>query len=465
MQRFISKYALAAHLALLGASPLFVIAFAPAATARLLLWLSFFMAVWVLMEPSRHPDELLHDARVRVRKAIIADPCTWLMATVVVVTALQWINGGVASVYDAENFRWYLSKPMMELLPGSVDGCGASRFAMSLAILVSVAGCRHALGRSARIAYLFSGVVFSGLAGLVALIFYYFGGETISAEVCKNLRQTPITGIGFGFLSLGGVVAIAAMFDLKWTKWLFAGGIALGLSLSGLAFFAPVQEQMVFVIAIAFLLLVCSGQIIFTHGSLVTGKFFAPIVLAALTVAIFLLSIGPIEKISGEWLSLFGERMFPDGYLEARRALSNVAVEAWKQSPWNGSGTGSFEMDIRFLGGEGIWSMIASNQKLGYNAYLHLIAEQGILGAFFFVGLTIILIVYYVLKMVKCSFSRSFYPLALLGPLSLAAGLAIMTYDVSMLRVENLVIMMSMLALSANAFVKKRDTAEEKSGV
>ena len=157
--------------------------------------------------------------------------------------------------------------------------------------------------------------------------------------------------------------------------------------------------------------------------------------------------------------------MFPDGYLEARRALSNVAIEAWKQSPWNGSGTGSFEMDIRFLGGEGIWSMIASNQKLGYNAYLHLIAEQGILGAFFFVGLTIILIVYYVLKMVKCSFSRSFYPLALLGPLSLAAGLAIMTYDVSMLRVENLVIMMSMLALSANAFVKKRDTAEEKSRV
>lgn len=414
------------------------------------------------MEPSRHPDELLHDARVRVRKEILSDPCSWLMAVVVLITGLQWINGGVANVYDAENFRWYLSKPMMELLPGSVDGCGALRFAMSLATLVVIAGCRHALGRSARIAYLFSGVVFSAIAALVALIFYYMESPTISAEVCKNLREAPIVGLGFGFLSLGGIVAIAAMFDLKWTKWLFAGGIALGFSLSGLVFLAPVQEQFVFAIAIIVLLFVCGLQIILTHGSLVVGKFFAPIALAALVVAILILSIAPMEKISAEWLALFGGNAFPEGYSEARKALANVAIDAWKQNPWNGSGTGSFEMDIRFLGGNGIWSIVDSNQKIGYNSYLHIIAEEGIVGAFFFIGIVLILLATYILKIVKCSFLRTFFPLAIVGPLALAVGLSIMAYDVSMLRVENLIVMLSLFALSANAFVRKREAMTEK---
>ena len=78
MQKAISKYGLAAHLALLAVAPLFLFPFCGAVwTARVLLWLSFLAFVWTLVEPSRRQGEMLHDARFRVFLSVFRDPLFW----------------------------------------------------------------------------------------------------------------------------------------------------------------------------------------------------------------------------------------------------------------------------------------------------------------------------------------------------------------------------------------------------
>ena len=103
MQKFVSKYALAAHLSLLTAAPLLMSPFFPKqVVAQVLLWLSLVCATWVLMCPSIRPDELAHDARRRVLVDVLRDPLFWTSLGLVAFSALRWLNGGIEMVYDAE---------------------------------------------------------------------------------------------------------------------------------------------------------------------------------------------------------------------------------------------------------------------------------------------------------------------------------------------------------------------------
>ncbi len=49
-------------------------------------------------------------------------------------------------------------------LPGSVDGLGYPAFVATLAALVLTQGCGHALGKTARISFVFAAASLSGLA-------------------------------------------------------------------------------------------------------------------------------------------------------------------------------------------------------------------------------------------------------------------------------------------------------------
>ena len=97
MQKLISKYGLAAHLALLAVAPLFLFPFLPGeSVATVELWLSGFTLVWLLMEPSRRNEEMLHDARMRVAGDIARDPLFWaLLGAVHGLSAIpaQWRAG------------------------------------------------------------------------------------------------------------------------------------------------------------------------------------------------------------------------------------------------------------------------------------------------------------------------------------------------------------------------------------
>ena len=105
MQKFISKYALAAHLALLAVAPLFLSPLVGEGTvATVLLWLSPLAAAWVLLEPSRRADEMLHDARVRVASLIASDPLFWFLLLAVVLAYACWAWNALKISLSA-NFR------------------------------------------------------------------------------------------------------------------------------------------------------------------------------------------------------------------------------------------------------------------------------------------------------------------------------------------------------------------------
>ena len=101
MQKAISKYGLAAHLALLAVAPLFLFPFCDDVwTARVVIWLSILSFAWTILEPSRRVDETLHDARFRVASSIVLDPLFWFSIVLVVVAGIRWLNGGIGMSYD-----------------------------------------------------------------------------------------------------------------------------------------------------------------------------------------------------------------------------------------------------------------------------------------------------------------------------------------------------------------------------
>ena len=235
MQKAISKYGLAAHLALLAVAPLFLFPFCGAVwTARVLLWLSFLAFVWTLVEPSRRQGEMLHDARFRVFLSVFRDPLFWFSLFLSLVAFVRWLNGGVAMAYDAENSVWSLRAPAIPFLPGSVSESGYLPFAATLAVAVMMQGCRHALGKSARGAFLFMASFLAGTASIAAIVSAACGhAGALAASACANSDAT-FAGNAFG-LHLAGMDAPVANLALSCesiqpsridTVWLEAFGLA-----------------------------------------------------------------------------------------------------------------------------------------------------------------------------------------------------------------------------------------------
>ena len=168
VQRFIAKYGLAAHLALLAVAPLFLFPFfADGIVTETLLWLSLVSALWMVFEPSMRAGESLSDSRHRVARAILRDPLFWILLVMVAFSGFRALNTGIALSYNAETSAWYVSDQAFPLLPGSVKGSGGLSFSATVAFSVLLQAGRHSLGRAARQFFL---LVSSSLAGLAAVI-------------------------------------------------------------------------------------------------------------------------------------------------------------------------------------------------------------------------------------------------------------------------------------------------------
>jgi hypothetical protein len=164
VQKFISKYALAAHLALAAVAPLPLMRFFEASAATAMLWITGFAFVWMLLSPSVFSGERINEARRRLVRSMFSDPLIWVMVLLVLTSGVRALNGGIKMAYDAETMVWSISPAAFPLLPGTVDGCGYLPFATSVLAAVLIAGCRHALGKAARMAFCFTA---SALAGVL----------------------------------------------------------------------------------------------------------------------------------------------------------------------------------------------------------------------------------------------------------------------------------------------------------
>ncbi|MGN0855033.1 MAG: hypothetical protein ACI4R9_05895 [Kiritimatiellia bacterium] len=401
MQKLISKYGLAAHLALLAVAPLFLFPFftsAQIATAEL--WLCAVGFIWTLMEPSRRSGELLHDARARVVQTIVRDPLVWIMVAVTVFAAIRWANGGIALRCDFNGGSpfWYLSEPSCAFLPGSVAGRGYAAFVGVLTAFVLIIGCGHALGKMARVAFLF---IVSALAGLAAFaaIGLCLGGNAavLQALWCANMKTASFVGPAFGLNLIAGIAALIGAFEFRWNRAMLLFVFAIGGNLAGLYFFAPTCVVLVFLAAAVVILLIALVYAFLELGIPPTTKSLAILLMTLLIAALAVIGVSflgeksqagaaqivrtvkmsrdaeyaPVTEHDLAQSALYlasvdrvafaaGGSLFPHHFAERRAVLSDVAARIWKEHPWLGVGLGAYRLALRFSATPADWKTFNS---------------------------------------------------------------------------------------------------------
>lgn len=466
VQEFISRYGLAAHLALLAVAPLFLFHSCGAATIGVvLLWLSLAGAMWLFLEPSRREGELLHDARRRTARAISSDPVLWLFALLAGFAAIRWLNSAPGLVYDAENSVWSMAKPPVGWLPSSCGDAGFLPFCSVVAVGVAAVGCRNAMGRSARMGFLAFTSVFAAIAAVAAIALLRPGGSAGAASLAQaGVGAAEPCGDAFGLYMLAGATAIAGAFDCKWNGLMLFLALAAGANGAALYCYAPPAHAAVFAAAVLFVHVVASVHVWLGHSMSTFFKFQAAIVMAAVCGVTFCIWLAPQELVKAKAAAFASLAFFPDGFAALRGRLSEIARDAWKGGMWLGTGEGSFPLDVRLAATPEDWAAWgATPPKSAANGWFQLVAERGIAGA-----AAIALPVFFMLAtFVRRAFSsggwkRPFLPFAALALAAVFSLAAIGFADNPLASPAVLAPLACSFALAPFIFAKRGRTEEEE---
>ena len=458
MQKAIAKYGLAAHLALVAVAPLFLFPFfGDVAVAKALLWLSLPAAFWVVLEPSVRRGEMPHDARRRVARSIVHDPLFWTFLVVAAVAGFRALNTGIALAYDYETRTWDVSAPTLDVLPGSFASSGFLPFAAALAAMVVAIGCRHALGRSARMAFLLSASFLSGVAAAVALLLALRGNAVCAAAMADGVDTWLFRpGLAFALHLVGGTVALYAAFERGWTRAMPAAIIGLAGNAAGaFAFSSPLDA-----VEAAGVCLVVFLWVFFCAWRTLRGtNDFRLLVVFAVSVALgglLAAATMPDAAVEAKLAAVTECDFLPSKFMEARRVLSSAAFKAWATQPWTGVGVGAFRFSLRLHFTPADWAVLPRGAVAVPNGWWQLLVERGIVGALLF-ALPLGLLAYAYLKrfVAGCAARTMPGPSVLLAPLALALAAASALFGCSQLRADVLVALGAMLAVSAKSFPRK----------
>jgi len=462
VQKIVSKYALAAHLALMAVAPLFLLPFlGSSATASVLLWLSAFGFVWLLMEPSRRHGEMPHNARARVGRAVLHDPLFWFSVVLVSYAGIRALNGGIGLGYDAELMVWSVLSPTFEMLPGCVDGTGYFPFASSVAVSVIFQASRHALGRSARAAFLLGGSVFSAIAAIVLAFAISYQDERILAFARCVVTSASYFGTVFGLQLLCGLVALFASVENRWMRVEPLAAFGLVGNAIGLVLLSPVPTIVVFLVV--FLVLAVASFALSRRRFEGLGSFRCALaILISLSAPVlYALSTAASPEMGAKIAAVRSMRPFPEGFFALRETLSAIALKTWKANPWIGTGLESFSLDIRFMATEADWSVVSPSQLTALNGFWQLLTERGVIGALMIAVALGMLLWTYVSRLVGSFSSVRLAPEHLVGPLALVSLVALAFVDCSFLRPEVLLVAGALVSCSGGALPDRAAAAEE----
>ena len=448
MQKLITKYGLAAHLAFLAMAPLFL-------SPVYVLWLSLLGVTWLVMEPSRIGDEMLHDARYRVFSQFMRDPLFWMLLLIVVYTGARWLNGGVGMAYDAESGSWFLRGPAVPWFPGSALAAGGSEFAVSIVLFVVVSGCRVALGKSARQAFLFILSVLTGLMALVMAYLYYDGLAIVRSLAVFEVRTPIHVGMVFGLGTLAATATMIYAFERAWRTAIFMLMLAFAANLAGLLVFAPVWTVAAFLVAEVLLFLFSFVYAKLSIGESNEFKFLVSIGLGLALAGVTAVSVVSEKPLLAKAEAVQAKKIFSPEYQSASATLSKVSQRAWKAHPWIGTGIGAFTHGIRFFAQDEDWKTIQPDQAYALNGYWQVLVERGIVGAFVMLCPLAFLLFTYFRRLVSGVCCRLPPPSAWLGLLALPVVLVLTAADCSFFYPGVPVLMAAILAISANSFPKE----------
>lgn len=454
MQKFITKYGLAAHLGLLTVAPLFLFALDdPASGPTCVLWMSALASWWMMLSPSKRVGEPLHVARARVAFEMARDPFAWAFAALLVFLSLRWANSGLELTYDPESGAWSLSGALNAFFPSGLAGTGYGIFAIFVSIGVVVVAVRHSLGRAARAAYLLSVSSFAGAAGILAAVRLARCSAQLKSLALCPYETASFAGVAFAVCVLMGIVAFAEAIARPSWHWLMplAAGL-VGGSITGAILFSPA----------AFLALLAVLVFVTVVFSLVTAgreagasATFRGVIVFAFALIVPVLFIGcwsPVDLLSSRFEPLSDGQIFPQGYGAVRDILAGVASRAWQEHPWIGTGVGTFGVDIHLLASEADREMLSPLQTGLPFGWWRLLAEQGLLGALALAIPTVSLLASYVWRGVVSWGKQPLSPTVILMPVLLVLVGVSGLMDESVLRPDVLSALGAGLVVSACAF-------------
>lgn len=456
VQKAIAKYGLAAHLAILAVAPLFLFPFLDdGAIAVVLLWLSLPAVVWTFMQPSVRRGEMLHDARERVSREVFRDPIFWMMLIVVAFSGVRALNTGVAMAYDAETASWHMAAPALPLMPASVGDAGFLPFSASLACMVLVVGCRHALGRSARQAYFLVSSALAGAAAAMAAVLANLGNAAAADAASCPYRTLSYVGVAFALHFVSGIVAVAAVIENRWNRAFPVLVASVGFTAAGAYLFSPAYSSAAFLAAALAVFAYAFFYAIRTLRRASEFKMVLAIAIALLCGWVLAVMTAPGQLLASRLSAALSRAFFPDWYDEARKVLSAVSVKAWMSSPWTGTGIGSFMLDVRFNAAPTDWASIPRGLVAPPLGWLKLLTERGIAGAAMMALPVLFLLVVYLRRLAGWLFVRTFpQPGCWAAPAVLMSVTATGFFDCSYLRADVLMAVAGMLSLSASSFPK-----------
>jgi len=408
-----------------------------------------------------------------VLTAVSKDPIFWICLVLVVVSLTRCLNGGVAMEYDAEHSEWAIRQASLPFLPGCVTGSGYLPFASVVAVTVIIQAARHALGKSARVCFLFAAAFLAAIAAISAALACAFGHEGAIRQAQCSLADPTYAGNAFGLCLMGSMVAIVVSFERKWQRAMPLLLIAVGGSVLGLYLFAPDLVALAYVAGTLVMFLYSLAYAQRRVGGLVIPKCMAFLLVSLLPPALFIMGLVPEPIKEMKFAFLFGDEgatLFSKEFVQMRDILTGVAYKVWKEHPWNGTGLGSFGMDIRFNLVETDWAALKPGQTGALNGWMQMLAERGISGIVFFVvpvvGLAIAWLTSSFLSVRDVLSAKHrrlgallFHPVCPLGFIAAVLTAACGFFDHSFWRAETVMVMAAMLAMAGSAFpvVKKAD--------
>ena len=452
MQKIVSKYFCAAHLALLAVSPLFLFPWFDADTiAGVMLWLCLFAALWQFMEPSRRSGEMLHEARARTGWGVLSDPLTWCMLAIVVMAALRWANSNVQLEYDGEEGKWLLREPVLSFFPSAAEGHGKLEFASTLSIMFVLAGIRHSLGRFARISFLFTSSLLAGIAGAIAVVTVKFhGGITLTTAKATFANPSFVGGV-FAAYALAALVAAAGSVQARWKHTGLFSTLAMGGAFAAAFIFAPAAPVLLYAIAAVLTFLFCLIYLGVVSGAADALKFFA-LAFIGVAIGVFgVITLAPEDVVNSRFEEIATLSLFPRNFMEVRAILSRVAASAWESARWLGTGLGTFAWQTRFNAQPEDWRIIGMARPAAFSGWWTLIAERGIIGAFAIAAPLGFLLFTHLRRIPRAFAGGVFWPACWLGFALAGVAAAESFMDATFLRPEAMMAICAFLALGGLA--------------
>ena len=381
IQKFLSKYGLATHLALLAALPLALTPFLSAATlASVVFWLSALAAVWLFTEPSVRAGEHLSLARARVRHDLMLDPVFWFLVFAVAYAAVRWMNGGIALFYDAEQATWTVKAAEWTILPSSAGDAGRLPFAFAVSLLVVLCGIRHGIGLMARVNFGVVGALVAGVGGAVAAVCAGAGLPGVSEWMSAGFAEAPFWSSLFAVWLLVGVVSGVQAESRRWKSARLPFALGIAGNTAALLFFAPPLVAVAWLALVA-VALVFSLFYLGRAGS--TGAVARSFALAVFGFALpvfmcMLLMPDAVRELKVTGLS--SELALGEAYKDMAAALSRISRAMWVEHPWTGVGLGAFGLHAQFLADKAEWAVIPTQPQFATSGFWTLLAERGIVG-------------------------------------------------------------------------------------